>query len=44
MSIDERFIKTLHVESLREPDLRPEDKPHVVFQTSTIWRRIEGRS
>ncbi|MGI8804987.1 MAG: acetolactate decarboxylase [Thermoleophilaceae bacterium] len=42
MSIDERFIKALHVEILREQDLQPEDKPHVIFQTSTIDALLDG--
>jgi acetolactate decarboxylase len=42
VSIDERFIKALHVELLREPDLHPEDEPHVIFQTSTIDALLDG--
>lgn len=42
MSIDERFIKALHVEILRKQDLQPEDKSHGVFQTSTIDALLDG--
>ncbi len=41
MSIDERFIKALHVEVLREQE-QPEDQSHVVFQTSTIDALLDG--
>jgi acetolactate decarboxylase len=36
MSIDERLVRALHLEILRKQDLRPEDRPRVIFQTSTI--------
>jgi acetolactate decarboxylase len=42
MSIDERFIKALHVETLRKQDLHPEGQPHVIFQTSTIDALLDG--
>ena len=42
MSIDERFIKALHVETLQSGDLRPEDERHVLFQTSTIDALLDG--
>ena len=42
MSIDERFIKALHVETLREQDLHAEREPHVIFQTSTIDALLDG--
>jgi acetolactate decarboxylase len=42
VSIDERFIRALHLETLRQPDLRPEDRTHVVFQTSTIDALLAG--
>jgi hypothetical protein len=38
MSIDERFIKALHVEVLREQDLQPEDKPHVIAPRDEFQR------
>jgi acetolactate decarboxylase len=42
MSIDERFIKALHLETVRKRDLGPEDQPHVIFQTSTIDALLDG--
>lgn len=42
MSIDERFIKALHVEILRKERLQPEDEPHIVFQTSTVDALLDG--
>ena len=42
MSIDERFIKALHVETLRKEDLHAEREPHVIFQTSTIDALLDG--
>jgi acetolactate decarboxylase len=42
MSIDERFIKALHVETLRKEDLHAELDPHVIFQTSTIDALLDG--
>jgi acetolactate decarboxylase len=42
MSIDERFIKALHVETLRKQDLQSERESHVIFQTSTIDALLEG--
>jgi acetolactate decarboxylase len=42
MSIDERFIKALHVETLRKQDLHAEREPHVIFQTSTIDALLDG--
>jgi len=42
MAIDERLIKALHVEILREQNLHPEDKSHVIFQTSTIDALLDG--
>jgi acetolactate decarboxylase len=34
--LDERWIKALHVEALREQELHAEREPHVLFQASTI--------
>jgi acetolactate decarboxylase len=40
--LDERWIRSLHVETLREGDLRPGLQPHVFFQASTIGALLEG--
>ncbi len=40
--LDERWIKSLHVETLREEELHAEREPHVLFQASTIGALIEG--
>ncbi len=40
--LDERWIRSLHVEALREQDLRPDLHPHVFFQASTIGALLEG--
>jgi acetolactate decarboxylase len=40
--LDERWIKSLHVETLREEELHAERKPHVLFQASTIAALLEG--
>lgn len=40
--LDERWIRSLHVEALRERDLRPDLHPHVFFQASTIGALLEG--
>lgn len=42
MAVDERFIKALHVESLRRRDLHAGAEPHEIFQTSTIEALLEG--
>lgn len=42
MSIDERFIKALHVETLRKQNLHPDAQRHVIFQTSTIDALLDG--
>jgi acetolactate decarboxylase len=42
MSIDERLIHALHVETLRKQDLHAEREPHVIFQTSTIDALLDG--
>ena len=42
MTLDERFARHLHVESLRHRDLHPEHEPHVLFQASTIGALLEG--
>jgi acetolactate decarboxylase len=40
--LDERWIRSLHVESMRRADLHRERGPHVLFQASTIGALLEG--
>src|SRR5690242_13241885 len=40
--LDERWIRSLHVESMRRADLHRECEPHVLFQASTIGALLEG--
>ena len=40
--LDERLVKTLHVQSLREDELHAEREPHVLFQASTIGALLDG--
>jgi acetolactate decarboxylase len=40
--IDERWIKSLHVESMRRADLHAEREYHVLFQASTIGALLDG--
>jgi acetolactate decarboxylase len=40
--LDERWIRSLHVETLREEELHAERDPHVLFQASTIGALLEG--
>lgn len=40
--LDERWIRSLHVESMRREDLHAERQPHVLFQASTIGALLEG--
>jgi acetolactate decarboxylase len=40
--LDERFVRALHVDSLRRRDLHPEHGPHVLFQASTIGALLDG--
>jgi acetolactate decarboxylase len=40
--LDERWIKSLHVESMRRADLHAERESHVLFQASTIGALLEG--
>jgi len=40
--LDERWIRSLHVESLRRADLHAEREPHVLFQASTIGALLDG--
>ncbi len=40
--LDERWIRSLHVEAMRQADLHAEHEPHVLFQASTIGALLEG--
>jgi len=40
--LDERWIKSLHVEAMRRGDLHAGRHPHVLFQASTIGALLEG--
>ncbi len=40
--LDERWIRSLHVESMRRADLHRKREPHVLFQASTIGALLEG--
>src|SRR5215218_5034545 len=40
--LDERWIRSLHVESMRRADLHGERESHVLFQASTIGALLEG--
>jgi acetolactate decarboxylase len=40
--LDERWIRSLHVESMRRADLHAEHDSHVLFQASTIGALLEG--
>ena len=40
--IDERWIRSLHVQSMRHADLHGERKEHALFQASTIGALLEG--
>ena len=40
--LDERWIKSLHVESMRHADLHAERSAHVLFQASTIGALLHG--
>ena len=40
--LDERWIRSLHVESMRRADLHAEREPHVLFQASTIGALLDG--
>src|SRR5689334_7865877 len=40
--LDEHWIRSLHVESMRRADLHRERDPHVLFQASTIGALLEG--
>jgi acetolactate decarboxylase len=40
--LDERWIRALHVETMREADLSAEHEAHVLFQASTIGALLEG--
>jgi acetolactate decarboxylase len=40
--LDERWIRSLHVASMRHADLHAGHEPHVLFQASTIGALLEG--
>jgi acetolactate decarboxylase len=40
--LDERWIRSLHVEAMREQDLHAEREHHVLFQASTIGALLDG--
>ena len=40
--LDETWIRSLHVESMRRADLHEERASHVLFQASTIWALLDG--
>jgi acetolactate decarboxylase len=40
--LDERWIRSLHVESMRRADLHAAREPHVLFQASTIGALLDG--
>ncbi len=40
--LDERWIRSLHVEALRQDELHAERQPHVLFQASTIGALLDG--
>ena len=40
--LDERWIRSLHVESMRRADLHEDRGPHVLFQASTIGALLDG--
>jgi acetolactate decarboxylase len=40
--LDERWIRSLHVESMRRADLHSERQPHILFQASTIGALLDG--
>jgi acetolactate decarboxylase len=40
--LDERWIRALHVETMREAELDAEHEAHVLFQASTIGALLEG--
>jgi acetolactate decarboxylase len=42
LMLDERLVRALHVQSLREEELHAEHEPHVLFQASTIGALLHG--
>jgi hypothetical protein len=40
--LDERWIRALHVETMRERELHAEHEHHVLFQASTIGALLDG--
>jgi acetolactate decarboxylase len=41
--LDERFTRSLHVETMRRDGMLADVEPHVLFQASTIGALLEGR-
>ena len=42
MSLDERWLRALHVEAMRHHDLHGDHDPHVLFQASTLAALLDG--
>jgi acetolactate decarboxylase len=42
VTLDERWIRSLHVEAMRRAELHAEHHPHVLFQASTIGALLDG--
>ena len=42
MTVDERLVKALHVETMRRQDMHAEREPHVLFQASTLEALLEA--
>jgi acetolactate decarboxylase len=42
VALDERWIRSLHVEAIRHADLHAGHHPHVLFQASTIGALLDG--
>jgi acetolactate decarboxylase len=42
MSLDERWIRSLHVQAMRHANLQAGVEPHVLFQASTIGALLDG--
>jgi acetolactate decarboxylase len=40
--LDERWIRALHVQTMREEELHAERERHVLFQASTIGALLDG--
>ncbi|HSD25197.1 MAG TPA: acetolactate decarboxylase [Solirubrobacterales bacterium] len=42
MSLDERWIRSLHVEAMRHAGLHGGHAPHVLFEASTMGALLDG--